>query len=160
MPTLFESVRDTSLGPAVVKAWAAGHAKAYRITNGRIGEQWPFHKHFPKRIPICLLTTVGRKTGQPRTKPTVYLRSGDAIVIAASYGGMAKDPLWLKNIQANPCVEIQTGPTRHSMYAYVANDEERALLWPRLLEVFPGFQDYQESMDRQIPVVVCRPESV
>ncbi|MGW6427398.1 nitroreductase family deazaflavin-dependent oxidoreductase [Nocardia sp. NPDC055053] len=157
MPSIFEPVRDSKIGPKVVRAWANTHSAVYRATGGRVGAAWPFHKHFPRRIPICLLTTTGRKTGIPRTKPTVYAMSGSDVVIAASYGGMPKDPLWVKNIKADPHVTVRRGKTETKMVARLAGPGERAAMWAKLVEVFPGFDDYQAAIEREIPVVVCSP---
>ena len=73
-----------------------------------------------------LLTTIGRKSGQPRTAPLIYLRRGDAFVVVASQGGSAKNPAWYLNLRDNPQVTIQIGKEKHDLVARTATDAERA----------------------------------
>ncbi|MGH3595422.1 MAG: nitroreductase/quinone reductase family protein, partial [Mycobacterium sp.] len=47
-----------------------------------------------QKIPVALLTTTGRKSGQPRVSPLYFLRDGDRVIVAASKGGAAKNPMW------------------------------------------------------------------
>lgn len=112
---------------------------------------------FPRGIPVCLLTTAGRKTGQPRTSPLVYLADGDRIVLVASQGGLPKHPMWYLNICHNPEVTIQIGSQVRRMRARVADGGERSVLWPRLVEMYADFADYQSWTDRIIPVIICEP---
>ncbi|MBF0661531.1 MULTISPECIES: nitroreductase family deazaflavin-dependent oxidoreductase [unclassified Rhodococcus (in: high G+C Gram-positive bacteria)] len=128
---------------------------AYRATGGRVGGKWRVGSAFPWGIPVCLVTTTGRKTGQPRTAPLLFLEDGDKVVLVASQGGMAKHPLWFRNIQANPEVTVQIKSRVRKMHARVATDTERAAYWPRLVEMYPDFDNYQSWTDRVIPVVVC-----
>jgi deazaflavin-dependent oxidoreductase (nitroreductase family) len=60
-----------------------------------------------QKIPVALLTTTGRKTGQPRVSPLYFLRDGDRVIVAASRGGSAKNPMWYVNLKANPKVSVQ-----------------------------------------------------
>ena len=124
------------------------HTLAYRLTGGRIGH------HFPGAPPSLLLDHVGAKTGKKRTIPLVYVRDGDDIVIVASKGGFPKNPGWFYNLRANPDTTIQVGSERRPVRAHVAGPEERARLWPKVLETYSGYGDYQRRTDRQIPVVI------
>ncbi|UYP20904.1 nitroreductase family deazaflavin-dependent oxidoreductase [Rhodococcus sp. Z13] len=128
---------------------------AYKATNGRIGGKWRVGSAFPWGIPVCLLTTTGRKTGRPRTAPLLFLEDGDKVVLVASQGGLPKHPLWFRNLQANPEVTVQIRSRVRTMRARVATDEERAVYWPRLTAMYPDFDNYQSWTDRVIPVVVC-----
>jgi hypothetical protein len=60
-----------------------------------------------QNIPVALLTTTGRKTGEPRVSPLYFHREGDTVVIAASRGGSNKNPMWYLNLKANPTVQVQ-----------------------------------------------------
>jgi F420H(2)-dependent quinone reductase len=124
------------------------HTLAYRATGGRIGHR------FPGTAPMLLLDHVGAKTGKQRTIPLVYLRDGDDVVIVASKGGYPKNPGWFHNLRANPDTTIQVGSERRAVHARVAGPEERARLWPRVLETYSGYGDYQRRTGRQIPVVI------
>jgi deazaflavin-dependent oxidoreductase (nitroreductase family) len=60
-----------------------------------------------QNIPVALLTTTGRKTGQPRVSPLYFLHDGDRVIVAASKAGAEKDPMWYLNLKANPEVSVQ-----------------------------------------------------
>jgi F420H(2)-dependent quinone reductase len=124
------------------------HTVAYRATGGRIGH------HFPGAPPSLLLDHVGAKSGKKRTTPLVYMRDGDSVVIVASKGGYPKHPAWYHNLRANPDTTIQVGSQRWPVHARVAEPTERARLWPRVLETYSGYGDYQRRTNRQIPLVV------
>jgi len=139
---------EEKMGSAVVKAMSVANTWIFRATGGKYGAK------FMHGAPVLLLTTKGRKTGEPRVAPLIYLRDGDRLVIVASKGGMAKNPLWYGNLIANPNVEVELPGEKISMRAERATDEEKALLWPRLLEVYPDYDDYQARTERNIPVVI------
>jgi F420H(2)-dependent quinone reductase len=108
-------------------------------------------------VPICLVTTTGRKSGQARTVPLCYLQDGDNVVLVASQGGLPTNPQWFGNIRANPAVEIEIGKQRTAYQARKATQAERDRLWPELLELYADYASYQAWTDRQIPVVICEP---
>jgi len=108
-------------------------------------------------IPVALLTTTGRKSGQPRVSPLYFLRDGDRVVVAASRGGSDKNPMWYLNLKANPKVAVQIKNEVLDLIARDANEEERARYWPQLVEMYPTYEDYQSWTDRLIPLVVCEP---
>ena len=136
--------------PLVVKAASELNKHVYRLTGGRVGGRFD-------RAPVCILHHVGAKSGQPRETPLVYLRDGDDVILVASLGGAVKNPAWYHNLRANPDVEVEIGRARHAMRARVAGDEERARLWPRVLEIWPNYQAYQDRTERKIPVIVLEP---
>ena len=107
--------------------------------------------------PIALLTTTGRKTGEPRVSPLLYLRDGDRVVVATSRGGSDKNPMWYLNLKANPQVSVQIKKEVLELTARDATDEERAKYWPQLVTMYPSFDDYQSWTDRTIPIVICDP---
>jgi deazaflavin-dependent oxidoreductase (nitroreductase family) len=104
-----------------------------------------------------LLTTIGRKSGRPRTVPLLYLRHGEDVVIVASKGGMSHHPLWYRNLKAKPEVEIEIGTERTAMRARTATVDEKAALWPSLVAVYRDFDDYQARTERNLPVVILSP---
>lgn len=146
---------DSKATVSIIKWMSRFNVAAYRATGGRIGGKWRVGSAFPWGIPVCLVTTIGRKTGQPRTAPLLFLEDGDKVVLVASQGGLPKHPLWFRNIQANPEVTVQIKSRIRTMLARVASDEERAAYWPRLTAMYPDFDNYQSWTDRVIPVVVC-----
>ena len=146
---------DSKWTVSIIKWMSRANVTAYRATGGRIGGKWRVGSAFPWGIPVCLLTTTGRRTGQPRTLPLLFLEDGDRVVLVASQGGLPKHPLWFRNIQANPEVTVQIRSRVRTMKARVATTEERAVYWPKLVALYPDFDKYQSWTDRTIPVVVC-----
>jgi F420H(2)-dependent quinone reductase len=133
-----------------IKWMARGNTWLYKLTGGRVGGTF-------QKAPVALLTTTGRKSGQPRVSPLLYVRDGEKVIVPASRGGSDKHPMWYLNLKANPKVQVQIKKEILHLTAREANDEERAGYWPRLVEIYPTIDDYQSWTDRQIPLVVCEP---
>lgn len=148
---------DSPIVPKIIKTMSRANVWLYRKTNGRLGGKWRIGSAFPRGVPLCLLTTRGRVSGQPRTAPLLYLRDGARVVLVASQGGLPRDPQWYRNVQNDPEVVVQIRADEQVMRAHTADDEERARLWPRLVAVYRDFESYQAWTDRTIPVVVCEP---
>jgi len=109
-------------------------------------------------VPALLLTTIGRKSGQPKVTPLNYQGVDGNYVVVASKGGYADNPLWYKNLDANPDVEVQAGKARFKARARTAKGEERVRLWDVMRRAYPPYDDYQAAAgDREIPVVVLEP---
>ncbi|MBX6766063.1 MAG: nitroreductase family deazaflavin-dependent oxidoreductase [Actinomadura rubrobrunea] len=141
---------DRPVGRAFLKTASAVHVALYQLTGGRLGGRL-------RKAPVCLLTTIGRRSGTHRTRPLIYLADGDRVVLVASQGGHPRHPAWYHNLTANPNVLVQIGPDRRPMRARTADPAERARLWPRLVAMFPDYADYQARTAREIPVVICEP---
>jgi deazaflavin-dependent oxidoreductase (nitroreductase family) len=141
----------------VIKTMSGLHTRLYRATGGRLGKNWRIGAAVRKAVPVCLLTTTGRRSGQPRTVPLCYLRKGDDVVLVASQGGLPTNPQWYSNLAANPEVQIEIGRQCRDYRARIAGAEERAQLWPELVDLYADYESYQSWTDRQIPVVVCEP---
>ena len=122
----------------------------YRLSGGRVGAR-------VGRAPVLLLTTTGRKSGQRRTAPVVYLADGENAVVIDTNAGNAKVPAWSLNLQANPEAEVERGRRRYPVRARVAEGAERADLWRRHNEQYAGFDDYDEKLDREPAVIVLEP---
>jgi deazaflavin-dependent oxidoreductase (nitroreductase family) len=142
---------EEQIAEILIKPMSDLNTWIYRISGGKLGGRWL------RGAPVMLLTTIGRKSGQPRTKPVLYLRNGDDVIVVASKGGMSRHPVWYLNVEANPNVEIEIGTEKTSMKARRATEEEKAALWPRLVEMYRDFDDYQARTERNIPVVVLSP---
>lgn len=125
------------------------HRWLYRGSSGKLGKTF-------FGSPILLLTTTGRRTGQPRTWPLTYLTEGDRLIVIASNGGQPNHPAWYLNLRENPQVSVQLGDRTHAMTAETTEGDERARLWSRIVEEYPAYAEYQWKTDRQIPVVVLR----
>jgi deazaflavin-dependent oxidoreductase (nitroreductase family) len=126
------------------------HRRVYRLTGGKIGGRMG-------KLPILLLTTTGRKSGQPRTQPLAYTRAGDGYAVIASKGGAARHPLWYLNLRANPLAEVTVGRETRNVRARDAQGEERERLWRALADLYAGYDRYAKKTSRRIPVVVLEP---
>lgn len=143
--------REERLGSALIKVVSRANVWAYRATGGRVGGR------FLRGAPVLLLTTRGRRSGEPRTAPLLYLEDGGRIVIVASKGGMSEHPLWYRNLEASPECEVEIGRERRPMRARVANEAEKRELWPKLLAMYRDYDGYQARTERDIPVVILGP---
>jgi deazaflavin-dependent oxidoreductase (nitroreductase family) len=133
----------------VLRRVMAGHTLVYRASGGVIGHR------FPGAPPTLLLTHVGAKSGQKRISPLTYTRGdGDDLVLVASKGGYPKNPAWFHNLKAHPDTEVQVGREHRPVHARVATPEERERLWPRVIENYSGYAEYQKRTDRVIPLVI------
>jgi deazaflavin-dependent oxidoreductase (nitroreductase family) len=139
-----------SLRREAIRWFGRFHEWAYEASDGRWGAKLG-------GLPMLVLRSVGRKSGQTRTTPLVYLPHGDEFVVVASFYGSPSHPAWYRNLQAQPACELRAGRRRLRAVARTAGPEERARLWPRLLELYPGYAEYQRRTEREIPVVVLSP---
>ncbi|HUZ00365.1 MAG TPA: nitroreductase family deazaflavin-dependent oxidoreductase [Thermomicrobiaceae bacterium] len=103
---------------------------------------------------VVLLTTVGKKSGQPRTTPLVYTTDGDRLVVIASKGGAPTNPDWYYNLLANPTVTVELRDETFQARARVVEGADRERLYDAHAAVLPVFDDYRRKTTRQIPVIV------
>jgi len=148
---------DSPVVHRVMKYAARAQVWSYRRTNGRIGGKWRVGSAFRKPVPVLLLDHVGRKSGTRFTTPLLYLDDSPDLVVVASQGGMAKNPQWFFNLMAHPDTQVQVGAELRRVRARVADEAERAALWPRLVELYADFASYATWTDRVIPVLVLEP---
>lgn len=135
----------------ILKAFLALHRFVYRVTGGAIGGRMG-------RAPVLLLTTMGRKTGKPRTTPLLYLEDEGPLVVVASNGGADRHPAWYLNLQNNPVATVQIRRETKTVRARRASPEEKARLWSRLTSMYDGYEGYQRRTHRQIPLVILDPQ--
>lgn len=130
--------------------WQRDHLERYVATDGAEGHHW-------NGVTTLLLTTLGRRSGQPRRTPLIYGRSGDDYVLIASKGGADSHPEWYLNLREHPRVRLQVGADRFDAVARTAGPEEKQRLWPIMTQQWPAYDEYQRSTDRDIPLVVLTP---
>lgn len=126
------------------------HVKAYQETGGEVGYIW-------NNATTLLLTTQGRKSGEPKTVPLIFVPDGDNYVIIASLGGAPNHPAWYLNLAEEPRVTLQVKDKVFDAMARTAPSPERERLWAKAVEAWPQYEDYQAKTSRQIPVVVLEP---
>jgi deazaflavin-dependent oxidoreductase (nitroreductase family) len=150
MPALPKVPEPGTVSFRFAKGMFALNVRLYRWSGGRLGGK-------VRGAPVLLLDHVGRKSATRRTAPVLYLEDGADLVVVASRGGSDAMPAWFLNLMANPATTVQVGPERRSVIARQASDEERARLWPRLVEMYRDYDAYQRRTDRKIPVVILSP---
>ena len=136
------AVKDSPVG------WVRKHIDRYVETGGEQGHEWR------PGVTTLLLTTKGRRSGEPRRTALIYQPDGDRYVVVASNGGSKGHPNWYLNLRDDPEVEVQVGPDRFRAHARTTSGEERARLWDLMNEIWPDYTNYQQRTDREIPVVV------
>lgn len=141
----------------VIKVMSRVNTWAYRVSGGRLGGSWRVGSALRAPVPVCLLTTTGRRSGELRTVPLLHFPDGDRVLLVASQGGLPKHPQWYRNVLADPAVTVQVGRRSRAMTAREATSAERDELWPRLVERYADFADYQANTSRVIPVIICEP---
>jgi deazaflavin-dependent oxidoreductase (nitroreductase family) len=107
--------------------------------------------------PLLILTTTGRRTGRPFSTPVIGIADGDDYLVVASNGGAATQPIWVRNIAANPRVTIRRGTLTQERQARFLTPAERAQRWPQLVEAYKPYATMQAKTDRELPVLRLSP---
>lgn len=128
------------------KSLSTLHTVLYRLSGGIVGRRLVDND-------MLLLTTRGRKSGQPHTVPLLYLRDGKDLVVIASWGGRPDHPDWYVNLQTHREAAVQVAGSRFRVRAETMGPEERAVWWPRIVKAYGTYATYQERTSREIPVV-------
>jgi deazaflavin-dependent oxidoreductase (nitroreductase family) len=126
-----------------------GVIKEFRTNQGKVGGMM-------EGMPVMLLTTRGAKTGRQLTRPLVFSRDGDRVVIVASYAGGPRNPPWYHNLVANPVATVEIGTDKFQARASATSGAERERLFERHAAAMPIFNDYKQKTTRQIPVLVLQ----
>jgi len=139
-----------SLGSAGLRAMGKVNVPLYRLSRGRLLGK-------VGRAPVLLLTSTGRRSGQLRTAPVLYLEDGRNVIVIGSNAGNANTPAWSYNLTANPDAEIEIRGRKRTVRARVAEGEERTRLWELMNTQYEGFGDYEKRTSRDINVFVLEP---
>jgi F420H(2)-dependent quinone reductase len=135
-----------SVGP-LVRALTRRHAALYLRFGGR-----RFGTYYRK--PVLVLSTTGRRSGQQRATPVVYMPDGDRWLVAPTNSGLDRAPAWWLNLQARPEAEVQIGEQRYPVRARVAEGDERSRLWASMSAYNHEWADYTRLTRREIPIIV------
>ena len=126
--------------------WNKAIIDEFRANSGKVGGP------FAGRT-LLLLHTIGAKSGQERINPVACVSDGDRLVIIASKGGAPTNPDWYHNILAHPLVTVEIGTEKFQAQAAAVPEPERTRLYTQMVEVMPGFAEYQQKTTRVIPVI-------
>ncbi|MGO4690057.1 nitroreductase/quinone reductase family protein [Glaciibacter sp. 2TAF33] len=131
-------------------AGSAVGSSLYRISGGRITGA-------VNGLPVLLVTVAGRTSGVPHTTPVGYFTEGDDFVVTGSGGGSVAEPQWFQNLRHADRAVIEVGRRRMNVSVVVAGPTEHAVLWRKLVQQSPRFADYQQKVERQIPMATLSP---
>jgi F420H(2)-dependent quinone reductase len=146
----FYSRLSMAMPDSWLKATGKLNVPIYRLSRGRIFGN-------VGTAPVLLLTSTGRRSGQKRTAPVVFLADGERYVVIGSNAGNVRTPAWSYNLQANPDAEIELRGAHKLVRARVTEGDERAELWRKVNEMYEGFDDYDAKTPRDIAVFVLEP---
>lgn len=110
-------------------------------------------------LPNMMLTVTGRKSGLPRSTPLLCVPDGERILIAGSNFGGPTEPMWVRNIEANPAVTARFRGATHELTARRLVDAERAEAWTTMVRTWPNFSRYEQRTDREIKVFELVPRA-
>jgi deazaflavin-dependent oxidoreductase (nitroreductase family) len=131
--------------------WVRDQVQRYEETDGREANTLR-----DTGLPVVIFTTRGRKSGKLRKIPLMRVEHDGVYALVASMGGAPKNPVWYKNVTADPeSLMVQDGAEVFEATAREIHGEERELWWKRAVEAYPSYADYQRKTDRQIPVVLA-----
>jgi deazaflavin-dependent oxidoreductase (nitroreductase family) len=136
-----------------VATWLIRHVASpldpivFKATNGR------FTFLGPPAMPMLTLTTVGRRSGKPRSVQLACLEKDGGYLVVASAMGQARHPAWRYNIEANPEVEIQVRGERFAARARVLTDAEKEQVWEGVRRAIPQLNVYEKRTRRNIGVI-------
>jgi F420H(2)-dependent quinone reductase len=136
----------TRFKPRTIRLIGRLHASLWRLTRGRFVDGIG-------AAPFILLTTRGRKTGRLRTTPVLYLEDGGDFIVIASFGGNDMHPAWYLNLKEHPEAAIVIRGERRRVSSREITIEEKKLIWPRLVKLYPQFSLYQQRTSREIPLM-------
>ena len=125
------------------------HRAFMRLTGGRFGKVGPLN--------ALLVTTKGRKSGEPRDVALNYIPDSGSYVVVASYVGADRDPSWWRNLKANPDAEVLVDGKHVRVRARATDGAERDRLWRRVVGMDPAYAEYQRRTKRRLPVVMLEP---
>jgi deazaflavin-dependent oxidoreductase (nitroreductase family) len=133
-----------------IKLFMAFNTFLIHISGGRVGSQLAGQT-------VLILHTIGRKSGQPRAIPISYFRDGENFFVIGSNWGQKKHAGWYFNLKSEPQASLELAGKKIPVLARDAEGDEYARLWKAAVARYPGYEDYQKTAARHIPIVVFEP---
>ena len=134
------------LKPKTIRLLGRLHAWLWKLCGGKLDNAF-------RKLPFMMLTTTGRKTGQRRTTPVLYLQDETGLIVVASFGGNDMHPAWYLNLEQCPEAEVIIKGEHRRVLARKLSPEEKKVVWPRLVQLYPQFETYQQRTHREIPLM-------
>jgi deazaflavin-dependent oxidoreductase (nitroreductase family) len=102
---------------------------------------------------LALLTTTGRRTGEPRTVPAMVHRDGDRLLVVASNVGAPRHPDWYLNLEADARVKVEVGDREFEAEALPLLGADYVRTWTELERHHPFLAEHRAKAKRAIPIV-------
>src|SRR5215472_5526374 len=134
--------------------WVRDQVEEYEGSGGTLGTTLR-----DTGLPVVVVTNVGARSGKVRKTPVMRVEHQGKYLAVGSKGGAPQNPLWVRNLRANPRIEVQDGPVKQEMAAREISGAERAQWWERAVAAFPPYAEYQQKTSRLIPLFVLEPLS-
>ncbi|GGK52149.1 nitroreductase/quinone reductase family protein [Nocardia camponoti] len=110
----------------------------------------------PIGAPVILLTSIGRKSGQKRTQPLLYVHDGDTLYVVGSNFGQAHHPAWTGNLLANPSAEVAIAGERIAVTATPVPDEDKEAIFARFVEITGAYAAYRDRTTRNLRIFALK----
>ena len=146
------SARQEKFGTWIINRLGRWQTRVYEMTGGRVWNKF-------LGSPVAILSVIGRKSGELRKVPLLFLKQGDDVVMTASKGGMSTLPVWYHNVAAADTVDIQIGSEKKTYSMREANETEEQDLWPKLEDMYEDYKEYRARAEgvRRIPILIFTP---
>lgn len=138
-----------SRSPMIVRMAGTGHADAYKAFGGE-------GMDVTQGAPVLVLTMTGRKSGKEISTPLNFMEDGEDLLVVGSFAGFGGHPNWVLNLEADSNVEVQVRERSWRTTATKLTPQERAELWPRMVEHFPLWGHFQKYCRREFAVFRLR----
>ena len=116
---------------------------------------------FGLNLPLCFLTTTGRKSGEPRTIPLLFvIPPAGGHAVAATNFGRTNHPGWALNLEAEPRATLEVDGETTRVVARKVDTQEVLEIWPLFDGMWPGYEEYREIAPRDIKVFVLTPSTI
>ena len=110
-------------------------------------------------LPVVTVTTIGAKSGRPRSLPLVAIPDGENVILIASNFGQKHHPAWYYNLRAHPEVQLTYEGRTVAYTAHETSGEGRERCWQRAVDLYSGYARYKERAgQRQIGVFLLTPQ--
>lgn len=109
-------------------------------------------------LPVITLTTIGAKSGLPRTVPLIGIPDDEGIIVIASNWGQGRHPAWYHNLRANPQASVAVNGVEGRYDARETEGAQKKTLWEHAVGVYGGYEMYREKTGgREIPIILLTP---
>lgn len=142
-----QSNRVVTRWPRAQRAMGRAHARIYRVSGGRLGRRWF------GGAPVMVLETIGRRTGERRRTPVLYLRRGDALIVMAANAGASRTPGWWLNLRHAGSGVAEIGRARTAVRPRELSGAEREQAWRAFIEMYPQAAYYARFTERRLPLI-------